>query len=91
MKLVYNKSGVSQARDALRIEQRTLKYRSYITGEKLGLLHSFEALVEEENIPRNVAPTTLGVPLSCLLDWRCPSEYPPGGRAGTSRLYPSVA
>ena len=74
MKLIYNQSGLNQACDALRFEQRSLKYRSYTTGEKLSLLQRFDALVGEENIPQNVASTTLGVPLSCILDWRRKKE-----------------
>jgi hypothetical protein len=74
MKLVYNRSGINQARDALRAMQRTIKYRSYTTGEKLNLLQRFDALVEEENVTQNVASTMLGVSLSCVLAWRSKKE-----------------
>jgi hypothetical protein len=70
MKLVYNRSGLNQARDALRTAQRTVKYRSFTTGEKLHLLQSFDALVEGEKVPQNVASSAIGVSLSCVLDWR---------------------
>ena len=70
MKVVYNQSGVNQAHDALRAAQRTVKYRSYTTGEKLHLLQRFDALVEGEKVPQNVASSTIGVSLSCVLDWR---------------------
>ncbi len=70
MKLIYNPSGVSQARDALRATERVVKYRSYSSGEKLSLLQRFDALVEEEFVPQNVASTMLGVSLSCVNGWR---------------------
>ncbi len=96
------------------LEQQTLKQRSNTTGEKLSLLQCFDALVEEENIPQNIASTTLGISLSCVHDWRSkkealsamaimckdkftlhnpqgPSEYPPGGRGETNRVYPPMA
>ena len=74
MKVVYNKSGFNQARDALRATQRTVKYRSFTTGEKLHLLERFDALVEGEKVPQNVASSAIGVSLSCIFDWRRKKE-----------------
>ena len=74
MKVVYNKSGFNQARDALRATQRTVKYRSFTTGEKLHLLERFDALVEGEKVPQNVASSAIGVSLSCVLNWRSKKE-----------------
>ena len=74
MKLVYKLSSINQARDALCTLQRTVKYRSYTTGERLNHLQCFDALVEEENVPQNVASTTLDISLSCVLEWRSKKE-----------------
>jgi hypothetical protein len=74
MKLIYNPSGVSQARDALRATERVVKYRSYSSGEKLSLLQRFDALVEEEFVPQNIASNMLGVSLSCVNGWKSKRE-----------------
>jgi hypothetical protein len=74
MKVIYNQSGVNQARDALRAAQRTVKYRSFTTGEKLHLLQWFDALVEGEKVPQNVASSAIGISLSCVLGWRSKKE-----------------
>ena len=55
MKLVYNLGGINHARDALRIDHRSYKQRSYTSSEKMQIVQAVDRLVEEENLPQNVA------------------------------------
>ncbi len=74
MKLVYNIGGISHAHEAQRIQDRTLKHRSYTHGKKLKLLQRFDALVEQESVPINIASTTLGISLASISGWRNQKE-----------------
>ncbi len=71
---MYNIGGISHAREAQRIQDRTLKHRSYTHGKKLKLILRFDALVEQESVPINVASTTLGISLASISDWRKQKE-----------------
>ncbi len=55
MKLVYNLGGINHARDALRIDHRSYKQRSYTSSKKMQIVQVVDRLVEEENLPQNVA------------------------------------
>jgi hypothetical protein len=55
MKLVYNLGGINHARDALRIDHSSYKQRSYTSSEKIQIVQAVDRLVEEENLPQNVA------------------------------------
>ncbi len=55
MKLVYNLGGINHARDALRIDHRSYKQRSYTSSKKMQIVQAVDRLVEEENPPKNVA------------------------------------
>jgi hypothetical protein len=74
MKVVYNLSGINHARDSLRTAQRTVKYRSYTTGEKLKLLERVDEVISAENVSSNDACSIIGVPVSCVQDWRSKKE-----------------
>ena len=55
MKLVYNLGGINHAHDALQIDHRSYKQRSYTSSEKMQIVQAVDRLVEEENLPQNVA------------------------------------
>jgi hypothetical protein len=54
MKLVYNLGGINHARDALWIDHRSSKQRSYTSSKKMQIVQAVDRLVEEENLPQNV-------------------------------------
>jgi hypothetical protein len=51
MKLVYNLGGINHARDALPVDHRSYKQRSFTASEKVQILQAVDRLVEEENLP----------------------------------------
>ncbi len=51
MKLVYNLGGINHASNALRIDHRSYKQRSYTSSEKMQIVQAVDRLVEEENLP----------------------------------------
>jgi hypothetical protein len=55
MKLVYNLGGINHARNALRIDHRSYKQRSYTSSEKMQIVQAVDRLVEKEYLPQNVA------------------------------------
>ncbi len=55
MKLVYNLGGINHARDALWIDHRSYKQRSYTSSKKMQIVQAVDRLVEEENLPQIVA------------------------------------
>ncbi len=61
MKLVYNLGSINHARDALRIDHRSSKQRSYTSSEKMQIVQAVDRLVEEENLPQNIAAGRLGI------------------------------
>jgi hypothetical protein len=69
MKLVYNLSGINHARNALRVDHRSYKQRSFTASEKVQILQAVDRLVEEENLPQNVAAGRLGTNPSNLSYW----------------------
>ena len=70
MKLVYNLSGTSHARNAQRIEQRETKRRSFTSAEKMKLVRAVESAINTENLHLSVAATRFGVSPSCVVNWR---------------------
>jgi len=70
MRLIYNPSGTSHARDALRIENRAEQRRHFTAGEKMKILRAVDAMVATENLPFNMAATRLGVNPKSVKTWR---------------------
>jgi hypothetical protein len=70
MRLIFNPSGTSHARDALRIENRTEQRRHFTAGEKMKILSGVDAMVATENLPFNMAATRLGVNPISVKTWR---------------------
>jgi hypothetical protein len=73
MRLIYNPSGTSHARDAQRIEQRTesqLTRRMYTSGEKMKIVRAVEAMMVNENLTLNLAASRHGVSPGCVVSWR---------------------
>ena len=70
MRLIYNPSGTSHARDALRIENRAEQRRHFTAGEKMKILRAVDAMVATENLPFNMAATRLGVNPISVKTWR---------------------
>ena len=70
MRLIYNLSGTSHARDALRVENRTERRRHLTSGEKMKIVRSVDAMMATENFPLNVAATRLGVNPTSVKTWR---------------------
>jgi hypothetical protein len=70
MRLIYNPSGTSHARDALRIENRAEQRRHFTAGEKMKILRAVDAMVATENLPFNLAATRLGVNPISVKNWR---------------------
>ena len=60
MRLIYNTSGISHARDAARIESRSGRRQSYSSGEKMKIVRAVEKMVREEQVSLAVAATRLG-------------------------------
>ncbi len=50
MKILYNLGGISHARDALRVDHRSCKQKSYTSSEKMQIVQAVDRLVEEENV-----------------------------------------
>jgi hypothetical protein len=55
MKILYNLGGISHARDALRVDHRSCKQKSYTSSKKMRIVQAVDRLVEEENLHQNVA------------------------------------
>ena len=70
MRLIYNPSGTSHARDALRIENRAEQRHHFTAGEKMKILRAVDAMVATENLPFNMAATRLGVNPKSVKTWR---------------------
>jgi hypothetical protein len=72
MKLVYNLGGINHARNALRIDHRSYKQRSYNSSKKMQIVQAVDRLVEDENLPQHVAagryPRQPTYCLNCLED-----------------------
>ena len=76
MKLVYNLSGISHARNAQRIEQRETKRRSFTSAEKMKLVRAVESAITTENLHLNVAASRHGVDPASIRAWRNNSVVP---------------
>ena len=70
MRLIYNPSGTSHARDALRIENRTEQRRHFTAGEKMKIVREVDAMMATENLPLIVAATRHGVKPTSVTTWR---------------------
>jgi hypothetical protein len=70
MRLIYNPSDTSHARDALRIENRAEQRRHFTAGEKMKILCVVDAMVATETLPLNVAASRLGVNPASVIFWR---------------------
>jgi hypothetical protein len=70
MRLIYNPSGTSHARDALCIENKAAQRRHFTAGEKIKILRSVDAMVATENLPFNMAASRLGVNPNSVKTWR---------------------
>jgi hypothetical protein len=70
MRLIYNLSGTSHARDGLRIEQRSKQRCMYTASEKMKILRAVDTMMATENLPLNVAATRLGVNPTSVIYWR---------------------
>jgi hypothetical protein len=70
MRLIYNPSGTSHARDALRIEQRSKQRRMYTASEKMKIVREVDAMMATENLPLNVAAARHGVNPTSVKTWR---------------------
>ena len=70
MRLVYNLSGTSHARDAQRIEQRETKRRTFTAAEKMKIVRAVESAMARENLPLNLAATRFGIDPKSVTNWR---------------------
>jgi hypothetical protein len=82
MKLAYNLGGINHACDALRIDHRSYKQRSFTSSKKVQILQAVDRLVEEENLPQNVGAGRLGINPSNLSKWRQNKTALSAGRRG---------
>ena len=69
MRLIYNPSGTSHARDALRIENRAEQRRHFSASKKMKIVHAMDAVMATESLSL-MAATRFGVSPSCFINWR---------------------
>jgi DNA-binding transcriptional regulator YiaG len=69
MKILYNLGGISHAHNALRVDHRSCKQKSYTSSKKTRTVQAVDRLVEEENLHQNVAAGRLGMDPCNIRRW----------------------
>ena len=70
MRLIYNLSGTSHARDAQRIETRTEQRRHFSASEKMKIVRAVDAVMATESLSLNLAATRFGVNPTSVTTWK---------------------